>query len=429
VSLPLGRRHWALVIAVIVAIALVVTLIISTTLLRATLSSHAAATTSYVGATAGANTGCASPGFTSVQSAVDATPSGGIVYVCAVGSPYAAPVSINKSLTLTGDAGATIKAPSGPFPAFASLPPQFAADNLFTPEAIVLVWGSGVSVNISKIALVGTFDVSGCAAQVFGLLALAGANVKVDSLSVSGIRATNSSLWGCQNGVGIQIGREYWPNQAFNFLVEDFVGTGTVKNSSVSDYQKNGITIDGPGSRADVRGNTVTGDGRVAYIAQNGIQVSRGASGQIRDNTVSGDAYTGTGCASSGGILIYGGGGDPLVTGAQIMRNTISNTDVGIYVNNFNDDFSGPPATQTNIKADGNTISTSALTNVGNCGPGFPFVGYSVGINEIGNNDKVINNTITGYAPESTTPGGPYVQAIDTSSFLTIAAKVHANHV
>jgi hypothetical protein len=53
--------------------------------------------------------------------------------------------------------------------------------------------------------------------------------------------------------------------------------------------------------------------GPTTGIAQNGIQVSRGASAQVLANTVSGNQYTGGGAASSAGVLLYGGCGDPLV--------------------------------------------------------------------------------------------------------------------
>ena len=59
----------------------------------------------------------------------------------------------------------------------------------------------------------------------------------------------------------------------------------------VSDYQKNGITANGP-VNATITGNTVTGDGPINYIAQNGIQVGYGASAHVQRNTVYGNFYT-----------------------------------------------------------------------------------------------------------------------------------------
>ena len=83
--------------------------------------------------------------------------------------------------------------------------------------------------------------------------------------------------------------------------------------------------VNGPGAAVTISGNTVTGEGRVAYIAQNGIQVGRGATGTITGNTVTGNAYTGAaGPARSSGILVFGGGSyGPITTGVSITQNTL----------------------------------------------------------------------------------------------------------
>jgi parallel beta-helix repeat protein len=93
--------------------------------------------------------------------------------------------------------------------------------------------------------------------------------------------------------------------------------TGTISGNHVYSYQKNGITvsgvkadgsISGPATSASVLNNVVTGEGPVSYIAQNGIQVSYGASGTVTGNTVSNNWYTGatwTAC----GLLFYQAGG------------------------------------------------------------------------------------------------------------------------
>jgi hypothetical protein len=67
---------------------------------------------------------------------------------------------------------------------------------------------------------------------------------------------------------------------------------GTIATSTVYKYQKGGIVVN-HNSNVSATGNTVTGLGPVNFIAQNGIQYSRGANGTIRQNTVSGNYYTG----------------------------------------------------------------------------------------------------------------------------------------
>ncbi len=68
--------------------------------------------------------------------------------------------------------------------------------------------------------------------------------------------------------------------------------TGTVGGNAVWAYQKNGMAITGAGTSVAVTDNTVTGAGPTDRIAQNGIQVSSGATATVTGNTVSDNIYT-----------------------------------------------------------------------------------------------------------------------------------------
>src|SRR5258708_34022088 len=48
--------------------------------------------------------------------------------------------------------------------------------------------------------------------------------------------------------------------------------SGKIWNNTLSNYQKGGIVTNGSNTSVDIKGNTVTGQGPVNYIAQNGIQ-------------------------------------------------------------------------------------------------------------------------------------------------------------
>src|SRR3954468_835680 len=68
--------------------------------------------------------------------------------------------------------------------------------------------------------------------------------------------------------------------------------SGSVDDSNVYDYQKNGITAIGSSTSIDITDSTVTGFGKVEFIAQNGIQISDGATpGNVSGNTVTGNHY------------------------------------------------------------------------------------------------------------------------------------------
>jgi hypothetical protein len=68
--------------------------------------------------------------------------------------------------------------------------------------------------------------------------------------------------------------------------------TGTLRWTKITHYQKGGVVISGDGAAVRVRHNTVRGAGPVDWIAQNGIQVSYGATALLRGNRVTGNRYT-----------------------------------------------------------------------------------------------------------------------------------------
>lgn len=185
--------------------------------------------------------------------------------------------------------------------------------------------------------------------------------------------------------------------------------SGKITGNTVWNYQKGGIVVN-LNSSANISDNIVSGQGPVGYIAQNGIQVGYGANAQVMRNIVSGNAYTGN-TDASGGILIVGGDyyGGPYTTGTQVVGNTLVGNDVGVYISNI-DAATFPPITATNIKVVNNTITNDAVTN------GIP---YQTGVSDQGNNDKIINNTISGL--------GYQALPVDADPSSTNRPKVHAN--
>lgn len=111
----------------------------------------------------------------------------------------------------------------------------------------------------------------------------------------------NQGASGCQEGNAID--------------VENPVGgavTVSITNNTVSDYQKTGIRASGSVA-ATITANSVTGLGPVPYIAQNGIQISYGASATATSNTASNNYYTGATYVSCG-VLLYKAGGVKLTS-------------------------------------------------------------------------------------------------------------------
>jgi hypothetical protein len=271
-------------------------------------------------------------------------------------------------------------------------------------------------------AVTGTVDATGCnigvyfdgghdarllAADIFGSNYF-GVLVNTDNGGTSNVVIRRSNVHhigevphnGTQHGVGIYL-------RGFAGMI-----TGVIHNNWVFDYQKGGITANGPGIDVNITDNVVTGDGHVAFIAQNGIQMAFGASSNvISGNYVYGNSYIGSpgdGSASAG-ILVTGG---PWLTcppantpcgydvGIEIRGNTLVANDVGVYL--FNADASdNPPSTPTSIVVAQNVIYGDICYNQS----------YQAGISDVGNGDRLINNTV--YGPGYTPSACPTGRAID----------------
>lgn len=226
------------------------------------------------------------------------------------------------------------------------------------------------------------------------------------SITGSSVLSINQGASGCQEGNAIEI-------RNFGTSPTSVV---TVDGNTITGYQKTGIVANG-NVNVTISNNLVDGGVPVGYIARNGIQFGFGGTGSARKNTVNGNSYTGS-STSSGGILVVGGpgyGGD-FCFNIQIVQNTLSTNDIGIYLSQYEADFSAP-ALATNIKVVNNDISHDAVTN------GYV---YQAGVSDVGNGDKIINNTISGIGYDPTTiPGATF--DVDADISFTNHPHVHAN--
>ncbi len=270
--------------------------------------------------------------------------------------------------------------------------------------AVVVNGGASASVKNLTVSVSGLINVcDGGADRLRGIM-FEGASGSITGSTVTNI---NQGASGCQEGNAIEVR---------NFGANPSTSRVNIDGNTITGYQKTGIVANG-NVEVNASNNLVDGGIPVGYIARNGIQFGFGGSGSAKKNTVNGNSYTGT-SAVSGGILVVGGpgyGGDFCV-GVQIVQNTITGNDVGVYISQYEADFSAP-LTATNIKVINNAISHNAVTN------GYV---YQAGVSDVGNNDKIISNTISGAGYDPTTnPGATF--DIDADPSFTNRAKVHAN--
>lgn len=253
------------------------------------LAGSANAGTVYVG-------GCAIPSYPTISLAVANSTSGGVVKVCpgggsGPGGSYPEQVTITKNLTLEGVTSGTaseaeITAPSGGVVQNAT---SVAPSDVGNPAIAAQILVQNATVTIEDLVVDGGTSWNGCSPNLIGIY-YQNSSGTVNRVVTRNQTAVPTS--GCQSGLGI-----------FVESASPKVSTVTVENSSVHDFQKNGITGHEVGTTLTAILNQVRGVGPTAAIAQNGIEMAYGATGKIESNTVTDVNYTPF--PDSTGILVY----------------------------------------------------------------------------------------------------------------------------
>jgi hypothetical protein len=407
-------------------------------------------------ASAGASPGCRTAQYTTVQSAVTAAEAqetqrrGFVPAIEICPGTYAEQLTITKSLELTAapagpNAGpVTIQLPasvgSGVSTGLSSTNCQATdvANSMQVPQSVIEICSAraggantaGVSVAVRGITVTGPWSYQGCYDSWYGILVGGGASLSLANSTVEKIEA--DPLTGCQGGVGVEVGSS----------VTNQIGHADLTNDTIESYQKNGITVDGTGSTADIDHVTVTGAGPTPTIAQNGIQISDGATGSVTNSTVTGNNYTGTGDTSSTGLLVFGGCGSGLDTHVKITGNRLTDNDEGIGLYNYDPTCTKAVTSVTDDLACSNLIKNShgypggtASADANVTGFGAADIGYQAGIADVGNHDVICDNAISGvgYAPLGATTSLPtgtppaFVRPIDTVSGPAVDPLVYGN--
>ena len=299
--------------------------------------------------------------YGSLQAAVNADVAGGTLDL---NGTFREQVVLSKDMTLdgSGEATTTIESPS-------SLPVSFTSSG--GPNYAVVLVENGANATIENLTVDGRGK--GDTNYRFDGIAFDDASGTIDTVHITRIRngGPSGTLNGAQSGDAV-------------YAYDDNASpqTVTLENSQIDDFQKNGVTIDGVGLTGDVSGNTITGAGSTILIAQNGVQYSDGAVGEITDNTISGFDYSPASYAATE-ILLYDAGSGITISGNSVTGPAGSEGSVALYV--YNDSLQ----TQ-NLTISGNTFNTG--------GEGV-IIGASSG-------DTIKNNTIENFSIASGTYAG-----------------------
>lgn len=293
--------------------------------------------------------------FATIQLAVNSVPAGSTIKVCP--GNYPEQVLINKKLTLTG-----IPSASGTQDAVVISPPAGGVivnttDQRGPVAAQILVQNASGPVTISNLTVDGKGnqysgdDLRGICYQ--------DASGTVKNVAVRN-EIPNDIPTGDQSGQGI--------------LVETTNSTSaslTVQNSSVHNYNKNGIVARYTGAVLIATGNYVQGSGPIDVIAQNGIELAfNGATGTIKNNTVIDNFYTPTD-SSSADILLYDAKQSASIV---VSGNTLGNSNVAISL------FTSTPGTYGDgVSVTGNKIfGTSTFDGIDVCTNGNTITGNTI---------------------------------------------------
>jgi hypothetical protein len=285
--------------------------------------------------------------YNTIQDGVTAAESGGGGKVSVCPGTYPEQVTITSQLRLEGIQNAGQNAVIIVPPATGLVANAPDLNNGPTPNTVAAqVYVSNVtqgSVTITNVTVDGTGNglTSGCGTDLAGIL------YQNSSGTIENVTARNQklgdALGGCQDGIGIWVQSGATKAQV------------TIQNSSIHDYQANGIQTDNNETDATVRNNSVIGSIPNDMIAQNGIQISFGATARVQDNFVINDVFVNppgaTTIFAASGILVYA------APNVQVRRNHIGNVQEGIAL------VTDPTGlgTADNGQANKNTISAISL--------------------------------------------------------------------
>lgn len=229
--------------------------------------------------------GCEHAGFKSIQAAVTAASPGDTIRVCR--GTYEEQVTIptgknNLTLHSVSHWHAIIKAP-----------------------VVMLDVKAIVRVSTSQNVTIRGFEISGpgsggCDSLRYGVRVDSDGSANIIGNHIVDIRDALAppNVSGCQNGVAVLVGRNF----------EGTTGSALIDGNVIERYQKNGPTVDNAGSFAQITHNVIRGVGPTPTIAQNGIQISRGADAIVEHNWVADNTYILAPAASSTGVLLFSPG-------------------------------------------------------------------------------------------------------------------------
>ncbi len=261
--------------------------------------------------------------YTTIQSAVDASGPNDTIKVC--------PATYPEQVRILGSAKNGINLVSTTRrAAVIQAPPTFDPAR---PDLVSVEQARGVS--IQRFTISGPIpDPAAC-----NVLLVTGVRIKGNGSAtlidnrITEIRAADPALRGCQNGFAVAVGRN----------AEAETGDASLFLNQIDKYQKGGVYADGPDTDLNMSGNAVLGNGPDPLIAQNGVQISRGADAFVGANMVQDNTYIGpAGPGQASGFILFrdpGNTASDIRLSSNLVRRNDNNIglfdiDHGVFENN-----------------------------------------------------------------------------------------------
>ncbi len=285
---------------------------ISMIVLAVPVSLHAS--TMYVGT-------CGGPNKPTIQAAVNASSPGGTVLVCP--GTYAEQVTITKDLTLQGLVVGTAGQVVITSPATGVVANTYDLYNYGTaPVAAQVLVQNARQVVLNNITVDGNNNgIGSCALDIRGVY-YQNASGTIENVTTRNQVAGYPSLAldGCQTGQGIFVQSGYGTSSIPQYVA--------ILGNSVRTFAKNGITVDGSPLTFLLQKNYIVGQGPTTGAAENGVQISDGATGQVLNNTTLDEIWAPDTASqpynAAAGILIYSS------ANVEVGFNTVGSTQFGI---------------------------------------------------------------------------------------------------
>ncbi len=267
---------------------------------------------------------CPNASFNTISAAVAAAQKGDVIQICP--ALYAEQVTVTKPLTIEGIAQQNVDRvlikPSN------LIRPTLPQPTGALAAIAVITVANTTDVTINNLAIDASANtVSGCDTSLSGIHFYNASGV-VNNVSVTGTLTkpqTSCTALFPGNGFGVLVDQD--SNTTPNYNV-------TVQNSSIHDFGRDAILVNGSGYRVNIDGNSIMGTGPSSGVNQFGVFLANGATGQVmQNNIVQGSCGTldiATDCYNlrSEGVVLRSVG-----DGVIVNNNVISNVQAGVFVN------------------------------------------------------------------------------------------------